>query len=263
MGRGILQIADLGLAAFHEKEADTQNRKGIGTSTPSGTSRYEPPEMDEKRNKDDPRSRQYDIWSIGCVLLELLLWLMYGYGSLGIFTNETPHFWYTSTKRVYIVHPYVESCMKVMMEDLKGKMNVKVYIDLLDLVRDRLLVVAVSDSYQSSPTHRETANNLCERMERIAKESTDHFAVIKLEYPADRISKQTFYKIDGSLALPQRGDVHRLPPIPSADPASGAPSIGGNGIPIRLHAPTGEGNLSSESTDALGKTVQSIHQEVS
>jgi serine/threonine protein kinase len=58
---GTLQIADMGLATFHEQEANTKDRKGMPTQTPSGTSRYEPPEMDEKRNTEDPRSRQYDI----------------------------------------------------------------------------------------------------------------------------------------------------------------------------------------------------------
>ena len=109
--RGILKIADIGLATFHEKEANTKNRKGMPTETPSGTSRYEPPEMDEKRGREDPRSRQYDIWSMGCILFELLLWLVHGHGAILNFRIRTPHyFWrkeFLEDKVIYHMHDFV------------------------------------------------------------------------------------------------------------------------------------------------------------
>jgi serine/threonine protein kinase len=95
---GKLQIADLGLTRFYEKEARTNVRQGkdIHTSTPSGTSRYEPPEMDkerENRDSQEPRARQYDIWPMGCIILELLIWLTYGYQAVEIFRKSTKYFW--------------------------------------------------------------------------------------------------------------------------------------------------------------------------
>jgi serine/threonine protein kinase len=56
---GTLNIADLGLTRFHEKELDTKSRdwRHQGANTPSGTKRYEPPEMDEYRGTDKARPR--------------------------------------------------------------------------------------------------------------------------------------------------------------------------------------------------------------
>ncbi len=91
--KGTLQIADLGLAAFHEKEADTKQRHGKPTETPSGTSRTSRQRWTQNRDNDGPRSRQYDIWSMGCIMLELLVWLIYGCDAVKSFRKNTAYFW--------------------------------------------------------------------------------------------------------------------------------------------------------------------------
>ncbi|KAK8092472.1 uncharacterized protein PG998_014957 [Apiospora kogelbergensis] len=88
--QAILQIADLGLAAFHE-EAHTNMRKPSGVGT--GTSRYKPPEMGTHRETMQSRGRAYDIWSIGCILLEYLVWSTSGYDALRTFKTHTDFFW--------------------------------------------------------------------------------------------------------------------------------------------------------------------------
>ncbi|RYP27078.1 hypothetical protein DL768_011347 [Monosporascus sp. mg162] len=261
---GFLQIADLGLAAFHEKEAHTKNRKGMKTFTPSGTSRYEPPEMDEKRNTDDPRSRQYDMWSMGCVLLETLLWLIYGFKSVGVFQGSTTHFWVCRDRpdrKEYFVHPYVDSCMSVMMADLQGD---SAYKDLLFLVRDRLLLVAVSETYGNFRGYRAIAKTLHTAVEEISKKSEtlqDYLAPVALEYPADRIREQqqhnVVYQEGGNLAVPRREDVPSSSPILSTHDA---PSIDANGGPkILVRAPTEDFTSSSLSTDSLANTKHQQH----
>ncbi|RYP92950.1 hypothetical protein DL770_000931 [Monosporascus sp. CRB-9-2] len=257
---GFLQIADLGLAAFHEKEAHTQNRKGMKTFTPSGTSRYEPPEMDEKRNTDDPRSRQYDMWSMGCVLLEALLWLIYGFKSVGVFQGSTTHFWVCHNRpdgKEYFVHPYVDSCMRVMMADLQGE---SAYKDLLFLVQKRLLVVAVSETYGSFPGCREIAKTLHTAVEKISEKSATlqgYLAPVALEYPADRIREQQQHNVvhqeGGNLAAPRREDVPSSPPILITHDA---PSIDGNGgVKVLVRAPTGDFNSSASlSTNSSANT---------
>ncbi|RYO80485.1 hypothetical protein DL766_007370 [Monosporascus sp. MC13-8B] len=261
---GFLQIADLGLATFHEKDKHTKNRKGMGTFALSGTSRYEPPEIDEKRNTVGPWSRQYDMWSMGCVLLETLLWLIYGYESIGVFQDATTHFWVCHDRpdrKEYFVHPYVDSCMRVMKTNLQGQ---SAYRDLLLLVQERLLVVAVSETYGSFPDYRETAETLHTAVEEIIEKSRtieNYLAPVALEYPADRIREQqqqnVVYQAGGNLAAPRRDDVPRSSPILATHDA---PSIDGNGgLKVLVRAPTGDFNSSSLSTNASANTK---HQQI-
>ncbi|KAH8892917.1 kinase-like protein [Thozetella sp. PMI_491] len=73
---GTLKIGDWGLAKYH----NTATHKRInGTSTTWGTTLYEPPEFEVPVNGQTILGRQFDVWSLGCVILELLIWLLYGY----------------------------------------------------------------------------------------------------------------------------------------------------------------------------------------
>ncbi|CAN9170068.1 unnamed protein product [Alternaria alternata] len=206
---GTLQIADLGLATFHKKEADTRNRQGMPTQTPSGTSRYEPPEMDEKRNSQDPRSRQYDIWSLGCIAFELLLWLAYGPSDITIFRDNTPYFWQKHHRRgqnEYVVHEYVVAIMDTLDRNLEPG---TAYKDLLDLVRNRLLVIKYSANYDDVPEDcRESATKVhgyfmitvqkCESNQGYLKPLTE-----KLSYPEAELEGKATHRNDF-----QRNEVH-------------------------------------------------------
>ncbi|KAI1761141.1 hypothetical protein GGR53DRAFT_522602 [Hypoxylon sp. FL1150] len=231
---GIFQIADLGLTTFHEKEKDTRDRKGIKTITFSGTYRYEPPEIHEKRDTQDARSRQYDIWSIGCVLLESLIWLIYGYDGVKQFQGLTARFWKYEGK-MYCVDPYVDSCMKEIMRFLPDD---SAYKDLLSIVQERLLVVAVSEDYHKPlPADREIAEVLHEKMAVIVeksdqskekKDSSPYLRPLTSRYPADIIrGQQTSNKIynkGGGLGVPSHGDAPEPSPTSSTHNAPGADS---------------------------------------
>ncbi|RSL47214.1 hypothetical protein CEP51_015806 [Fusarium floridanum] len=174
--RGTLKIADLGLAAFHKNlQTIDRRREGIQTKTPSGTRRYEPPETDENRNTTEPRSRTYDIWSMGCIILELLIWLVYGFTTVDSFQIHTEFFWEIRSSpgpssRQYVVHHIVQDCIKELERVLK---NDSAYKALLDLVKDRLLVVLVSDKMTGSSRARSDADNLCEMMKDIQSKLDD------------------------------------------------------------------------------------------
>jgi serine/threonine protein kinase len=79
----ILVIADVGLSRSHDKV--TEFRKGA-TRTKSGTIMYEPPETDLQ--PEEPRTRRYDIWSLGCIYLEFVVWLLYGPKELNRFRKD-------------------------------------------------------------------------------------------------------------------------------------------------------------------------------
>ncbi|OJJ48237.1 hypothetical protein ASPZODRAFT_130197 [Penicilliopsis zonata CBS 506.65] len=68
--RGILQITDFGLGRFHGRVS----RSNVNPSSVYASPTYEAPELKLSR----PVSRAYDMWSLGCVFLEFLTWLLMG-----------------------------------------------------------------------------------------------------------------------------------------------------------------------------------------
>jgi serine/threonine protein kinase len=255
---GTLQIADLGLAAFHEKETHTKDRQGVKSMTPSGTSRYEPPEMDQMRDGNEPRSRGYDIWSMGCVLLELLLWLIYGIEAVDTFKVYTPHFWVNDGHK-YTLHPYADSCMRVMMTELRDN---TAYKDLLILVKQRLLVVSVSKEYGSFPSHREIAAILHDRITAIEQKchhQNSYLAPVELRYPSDKIREQQDLtpRRTAGLEVPRRQDV----PASAGTRRLSSQSADEELVPgVLIRSPTGEVNSGSLSITNLSVPE---HQQVS
>jgi serine/threonine protein kinase len=77
---GILQIADFGLGRFHGRASRSQVDPRTIASTPT----YEPPEIALNLKV----SRAYDIWSLGCIILEFLTWRLGGYKLLEEFGNS-------------------------------------------------------------------------------------------------------------------------------------------------------------------------------
>lgn len=137
---GTFKISDMGLAKHHMDETGVRGP----TTTRHGTPLYEPPEAIS--NSKEARSRQYDIWSMGCVILELIVWLLYGNEELEKFNNclhdsfkDTSPYWALDNKRPE-VHPSVKKCMDHIGEDPECSGSTAVG-DLLRIVRTKLLVV--------------------------------------------------------------------------------------------------------------------------
>ena len=81
--RGRLVIADFGCAAFSTKEeVDRQKRQWI-----PNTSAYRAPETALSFD-DSSISPSYDIWTLGCVYLEFLIWWSGGWALVKQFTEE-------------------------------------------------------------------------------------------------------------------------------------------------------------------------------
>jgi serine/threonine protein kinase len=75
---GILQIADFGVAKFHSINSGTGTKTFRGTPTyaaPETKSWYKPSDTAKPNEKMVPKlSRPYDVWSLGCITMELLVW---------------------------------------------------------------------------------------------------------------------------------------------------------------------------------------------
>ncbi len=76
---GILQIADFGLGRFHGRDS----RSKVPPDSVLGSPTYEPPECKLHR----PVSRAYDIWSLGCLYLEFITWLLKGSAEIEGFSD--------------------------------------------------------------------------------------------------------------------------------------------------------------------------------
>jgi serine/threonine protein kinase len=132
---GTLVIADMGLAKVHREVTALRHN---GTETLEGTRRYEPPEatLDIQR----PMSRRADVWSFGCILLEFIIWLLYGFDELERFHGSFASFFSVVDGEVAIISPQVAKWIDHMKRDSRSHTGTAVRV-ILELVEERLLVV--------------------------------------------------------------------------------------------------------------------------
>ena len=143
---GTLRISDLGLAKRH---VVSTNLRKLPSTSQFGTLGYEPPEA--VTMPLSPRSRLYDIWSFGCILLEFVVWILYGYEGLEAFwklptESEGFLFWCRLPAGVEPgakVNPSVTQTMDRILETNAACRQPSAIHDLLLLVRDRVLVPAL------------------------------------------------------------------------------------------------------------------------
>jgi serine/threonine protein kinase len=85
------QIIDFGVSKFHVLSEDERTR---GTKHPRGTTTYQGPES--RVGKKDATgqtvrldiSRPYDVWSFGCIMIEILVWLLLGGADRAAFGDQ-------------------------------------------------------------------------------------------------------------------------------------------------------------------------------
>lgn len=105
---GILQITDFGLSSFHQ----TQSAENIALRL--GANAYRPPEA----ALVNPLSLSFDTWSLGCLFLEFLTWLVKGPRGLQEFQSNrlgSPGFASTHPCFWEVVEDEVEGCTFVSL----------------------------------------------------------------------------------------------------------------------------------------------------
>ncbi|KZL81214.1 protein kinase domain-containing protein [Colletotrichum incanum] len=136
-----LVVADAGHAKVHEKV--TELRQDI-TNTPAGTNTYKPPEV--VYQPKEARSRRYDIWSLGCLYLEFLIWILYDKDGLQRFRTDIglskPFF---KENPDFAVKDMVKKWIQYIKEDPRclstGPTAVGRFVELIER---RLLVVRIN-----------------------------------------------------------------------------------------------------------------------
>lgn len=155
-GLGTLKIADLGLAKQHI--VSTQDRTHL-TSTRYGTIRYEAPETVNTLN-GGPRSRLYDIWSMGCITLEFIIWILYGNVELNNFYSQVRgdkekhcQFFEDVTVAGGLRRPRVHAVVTQWIEHIETTdpecSRPSAMKNLLQIVKEKLLVIALSPTRAS------------------------------------------------------------------------------------------------------------------
>lgn len=82
--RGVLKITDFGVTAFHNAKTTKQPAKHVPR-----TITYAAPEIEVSQEDDEPRvSRPFDVWSLGCVYLEFITWILLGHEGVVDFENR-------------------------------------------------------------------------------------------------------------------------------------------------------------------------------
>lgn len=173
---GTLKIGDWGEAKVHF--VNTEARRS-NTSAKFGTRRYEPPEVEigttlgdslqAERTGEKRRSRLYDIWAMGCIALEFVIWLLYGHEELdrfnnevkGDFSNNSPFYQIkkTGSTSVAEVHKVVVHWLKHMLSDAACRPGTTALGDVLEIIQTGLLVVKLPQTGGRSMSFGKDADN--------------------------------------------------------------------------------------------------------
>ncbi|KAF5490912.1 Cyclin-dependent kinase-like 4 [Colletotrichum fructicola] len=132
---GTLRIADVGLAKIHTDQTEQRQTLDIITSARTGSTRYQAPEL---QPPVEQLSRVFDVWCLGCVFLEFLVWTVYGQGGLASFWQNSTHFW-EGTRENYRQHRKVKEQISMMWTTLSSRGTKNALLDCLELVAKRML----------------------------------------------------------------------------------------------------------------------------
>ncbi|KXH42603.1 protein kinase domain-containing protein [Colletotrichum simmondsii] len=133
-----LVVADVGHAKVHEEATE---RRYEPTITPRGTMMYSPPEAELRT--PEARSRRYDIWSLGCLYLEFLIWMLYGNTTLEYFRRDigSGQPYYRKEPEVGLKDS-VKKWIKAIEEDPRCIPTRETAIGrLINLIENRMLIV--------------------------------------------------------------------------------------------------------------------------
>jgi hypothetical protein len=155
-GGSSLVISDLGVSSIHDKPTNLR----LGRTVTNATTRsYEAPEAYDDESKNLPRSRTYDIWSLGCVFLEFTIWLLYDSDAIKNFEdnrhdrhrNPDASFYELRDGKA-IVPEAVKRAIDALKEDSRLGVD-NALRALVCLTADKLLVPVVKNRFNAEQLH--------------------------------------------------------------------------------------------------------------
>jgi serine/threonine protein kinase len=179
-GNGVWKIADFGQAAFRARRGTDSNMTNEGGSDP-----YSAPETDIKE-QSGPR---YDVWSLGCIILEVTAFLVIGRSgligpdSLGMARTNTPprakgsnsRLWQRDVGDTFILKPKVEEFMQRLGTKLPPSTPSSRFLQsIIELIKEMLTPEASS---------RRDANGVVQEMRHIIATTKQGEAVLLSQSP--------------------------------------------------------------------------------
>jgi len=151
-----LVLTDVGTSKDHLKSTESRYRRDEVTKVKVWTTRYAAPELSEvSSNNLSVLSRKFDVWSLGCVYAEFLIWLLYGHDNLQRFYGEAKQF-YEGKGKVTIVSRAANRWLMHILGNEDGRCSAQTAVGCLArLIKDKLLVVLVNEvhhRHQQPPT---------------------------------------------------------------------------------------------------------------
>jgi len=145
-------LTDVGTAKDHLSSTTHRRRQNMITGVNMSTTRYAAPELQEVLNTDESSgviSRKFDVWSLGCVYMEFLVWLLYGQEGQVQFMEESDTFFAGSGAAVdKTVSTDVNKWIH-HMDEKDGRCPANTALGaLITLIREKLLVIYVKELHQ-------------------------------------------------------------------------------------------------------------------
>lgn len=172
---GMLKIADLGRAMQRKGVTEQQTNAEIDLWRSEA---HEAPDI--YLDPTASMSRLYDSWSMGTVIFNMVVWMLYGHQELHNFTNTTARLerqgspYWTRHGRSAEVSEMANIWMShILREDVECNRQLGTAMgDLMKLVKDELLVVRLPplnarNNVSAVPKQRSSATRLLRRLEEI------------------------------------------------------------------------------------------------
>ena len=167
---GTLKLADLGRAKQHMNPTHVRSDLEIDNWH---TRNYEPPDIHVDKRRTT--SRLYDIWSLGCVFFEAIVWILYGpdelvnYKTTSFERDRKGSFYWTKGGLAGAqVSQMAALWMNTILKDDPECNDSSALRDLVLLIRDKMLVIELpkeSDKYEAKC--RASASVVVQDLERI------------------------------------------------------------------------------------------------
>lgn len=247
---GQLKLADLGRA---KKNKDNTHQRPVVDVDLWRSKPYEPPDTFVSQGKRST-SRLYDVWSLGCVFFESVVWMLYGSEYHQSFTETTAKsqtegspYWKRVGKTARLSDMASVWMTHILKNDPEctqeiGQMGT-VMGDLLRIIKEKLLVVALpQNSKRYTRGSRTNAEDLLNDLKELAKRAKEN-------------KKYAFRGLDRSkVVLPPLGALAGLPFLDSSTPSLLDPNTALQISP--LNAARGQRALTSRSQ---GRYTHAIH----
>jgi serine/threonine protein kinase len=196
---GILQIADFGLGRFHRLES----RSKVDPRSVAGSLSYSPPEVALGKAV----SRAYDMWSLGCVFLEFVTWLLEGSSSIYKFSDQRlskaldgaqdDTFFSLTTDGKITTGAVMRGGVTSWIDRLRKHPQYSEMVrDLLDIVQNHLLVIDTERRMKSDVLYKQ----LNKILNRAKTEEKYLLGDVRTQKSADyTLARSNDTKVDGPL----------------------------------------------------------------